>query len=128
MRIFHCDHCSQPIFFENTFCGKCGHKLAYLPDLKLVASLHAVASKPGQAEAAQHWTTPIPRAKGRQYRLCENYAKHHVCNWAVPADDLNPLCQSCRLTRMIPDLTQPGNLDAWRRLETAKRRVIYSLV
>src|SRR3954469_16813057 len=39
MRVFHCDHCDLPIFFENTFCGRCGHKLAYLPDLKIVASL-----------------------------------------------------------------------------------------
>src|SRR5438874_2873184 len=39
MRVFRCDHCSRPVFFENTFCSNCGHKLAYLADLKLVASL-----------------------------------------------------------------------------------------
>ena len=42
MRIFHCDHCRQAIFFENTMCGRCGHKLAYLSDLKIVASLDPI--------------------------------------------------------------------------------------
>jgi hypothetical protein len=32
MKFFHCDHCGQPIFFENTQCVKCKHTLGYLPD------------------------------------------------------------------------------------------------
>jgi hypothetical protein len=51
-----------------------------------------------------------------------------VCNWAIPSGDTNPLCQSCRLTRTIPDLSVAGNEDRWRRLEAAKRRVVYSLM
>jgi hypothetical protein len=46
----------------------------------------------------------------------------------VPADDANPLCRSCRLTRVIPDLGVPGNKAAWFRLEAAKRRLVYSLL
>ncbi len=122
MRIFHCDHCRQTVFFENTVCGKCGHKLAYLSDLRIVASLDPVEG------AAELWTTPVPRAEGRTYRLCENQAKYGVCNWAVPSDDPNPLCKSCRLTRLIPDLSFVGNDVAWARLEAAKRRLVYSLM
>jgi len=33
MKVFHCDHCDQLVFFENTVCVKCGNTLAYLPDL-----------------------------------------------------------------------------------------------
>src|SRR5947209_16387794 len=99
MRIFHCDHCSRPVFFENTVCGNCGHKLAYLPDLKIVASLDPADSVPSADEASRLWTSPVPRAEGRTYRLCQNYTKHSVCNWAVAAEDKNPLCRSCRLTR-----------------------------
>lgn len=62
------------------------------------------------------------------YRLCENYIKEGVCNWAVPAEEPQPLCRSCRLTQVIPDLSQPGNKEAWYKLESAKRRLVYSLV
>ncbi len=46
----------------------------------------------------------------------------------MPAADANSLCRSCRLTRVIPDLRVAGNREAWYRLETAKRRVVYSLL
>ena len=46
----------------------------------------------------------------------------------MPADDDNPLCASCRLTRVIPDLADPGNRAAWYRLEAAKRRLLYTLI
>src|SRR4051812_24272792 len=86
MRVFHCDHCSLPVFFENTFCGRCGHKLAYLPDLKVVASLDPADGRSGElGTACALWTSPIERANGRHYRLCENYTKYDVCNWALPA-------------------------------------------
>ena len=39
MKIFHCDHCGHLLFFENTECVSCGHRVAYLPDLRLVGSL-----------------------------------------------------------------------------------------
>jgi hypothetical protein len=60
--------------------------------------------------------------------LCENYVKHNVCNWAVPADDSNTFCQSCRLTRVIPTLNQPEHQAAWFKLEIAKRRLVYTLM
>jgi hypothetical protein len=42
-------------------------------------------------------------------------------------DDPEPYCLSCRLTRVIPDLEQLGNREAWYRIEVAKRRLIYTL-
>ncbi|WP_442873274.1 zinc-ribbon domain-containing protein [Cupriavidus sp. USMAA2-4] len=50
-----------------------------------------------------------------------------MCNWMVPADDSNPLCESCRLTRTIPTLVRPDNHLYWYRLEQAKRRRLYTL-
>lgn len=125
MRVFHCDHCRKPIFFENTVCGNCGHALAYLPDLKLVASLDS--TKKSDPLGAL-FTTPVKRSEGRTYRLCSNYTTHNVCNWAIRSDDPNALCMSCRLTQFIPDINALGNKVAWYKLETAKRRVVYSLV
>ena len=40
----------------------------------------------------------------------------------------SPLCRSCRLTRVIPDLRRDGARAAWYRFEAAKRRAIYSLL
>jgi hypothetical protein len=120
MKVFRCDHCRQLVFFENVYCLVCHHPLAYLPDLGVVASL--------QPEADGLWSTPIPRAAGRRYRLCRNYTENDVCNWAVPAADPNPFCQSCRLTRVIPDLTRSGHKAAWYRLEVAKRRLVYTML
>jgi hypothetical protein len=119
MHIFHCDHCQQLIFFENVQCVRCGHLLAYLPDLEVVGSLELVGE--------DLWRSPLPQAAGLLYRLCENYSRENVCNWAVPADDPESLCWSCRFTRVIPDLTQPGHRNAWYSLEVAKRRLLYSL-
>src|SRR5688572_29722228 len=109
MRVFHCDHCSQLVFFENSQCLNCQHALAYLPDLELIGSL--------ETDDDGLWRSPIPQARGRTYRLCENYSHHNVCNWAVQANEEDVLCSSCRLTRVIPDLGVPSNKDAWYKLE-----------
>jgi hypothetical protein len=119
MKVFRCDHCRQLLFFENVRCVKCDHTLAYLSDLGVVGSLDA---------AGEAWTSPLPRAKGNTYRLCQNYTRHNVCNWAVAADDPNPLCRCCRLTTVIPDLSVPGNREAWYKTEVAKRRLVYTLL
>jgi len=120
MKIFHCDHCQQLVFFENVQCLKCYRPLAYLPDLGVVGSLEPV--RPGI------WRCPIQRVTEQTYRLCENYDRENICNWAVLIEDTHPLCRSCRLTRVIPDLSRQGHKEAWYRLEVAKRRLVYSLL
>src|SRR5207249_1448837 len=117
MKIFHCDHCQQLVFFENVQCVSCESTLAYLPDLADMGSL--------EPAGGNLWRARSPRARGRTYRLCHNYTRENVCNWAVPVDDPNPLCRACRLTRLIPDLNSPGNKQAWYLLEVAKRRLVY---
>jgi hypothetical protein len=118
MKIFHCDHCEQLVFFENTQCVSCGHVLAFLPDLFEIGSLEAAGD--------QLWRSPLAASERHTYRLCENYRTANVCNWAIPSDDVNSLCSSCRLTRVVPNLSQPGNQEAWYRLEVAKRRLVYN--
>jgi hypothetical protein len=122
MKVFHCDHCGSLVFFENTRCVSCGHVLAFLPDLMVVGSLDAVET------SGLLWRSPMPAAEGRVYRLCANYRDAQVCNWSVDARDANPLCRSCRLTRVIPDQGVDGNQRAWYRLEVAKRRLLYTLL
>src|SRR3954447_18797706 len=120
MNIFHCGNCNQLVFFENVSCVNCGHALAYLPEQAAMGTL--------EPDGDDHWRLLAAKSKGTEYRLCQNYSKENVCNWAVAADDPNPYCRSCRLTRTIPDLHRPGAREAWARLEAAKRRLIFSLL
>ena len=120
MKVFHCDHCQQLVFFENTVCVSCGRRWRTCPTWKTWGRSTRLVRDDG----VRHW----PAAEGRLYRLCDNYTQQNVCNWAIPDDDPHPLCQSCRLTRVIPDLSQPGHKEAWCKLETAKRRLVYTLL
>jgi hypothetical protein len=119
MKIFHCTHCQHSVFFENTICVHCQHTLAYLPDLATVGSLDRVGQN--------LWRCPILEQE-QMYRLCENYIREDVCNWAVPADEPHALCRACRFTQVVPDRSQPRNKEAWYKLEVAKRRLLYSLL
>jgi len=104
MKIFHC-HCGQPLSFDNTCCLRCGGMVGYDP-------LSAMFLIPDPA----------------LHRHCANRMDYGVCNWLVRADDTNPLCLSCRMTRIIPDLSRPENPGRWVVLESAKRRLLYGLL
>lgn len=119
MKTFHCDACDALVFFENVRCLNCGETLAYIPELADVSTV-----VPAEGDL---WTSADSRLQGRSFRLCRNSVDHEICNWAVPAEDPDPYCLSCRLTRTIPDLGQPGHLLALKKLETAKRRLVYTL-
>jgi hypothetical protein len=118
VKVFHCDHCGNLIFFENTTCVACGRTLAYLPEAGTVGSLDPA---PGDV-----WHSPaVPDAS---FRLCANYARQNVCNWAIDAADPHELCRSCRLTEIIPDVRDLAAHEAWYRLEVAKRRLLVTLM
>ena len=59
--------------------------------------------------------------------MCQNRSLANACNFALPGHDPGPLCVSCRQTRVLPDLSQPGNLGRWYRIEVAKRRLFFTL-
>jgi hypothetical protein len=105
MKVFSCV-CEQLVFFESVTCIRCNRSLAFLPDRGTMTAMEAE-----------------PR-----YRPCRNYREHAVCNWAVPVDEPDEYCLSCRLNHTIPDLGEPGAKEAWHRLEIAKRRLVYTLL
>jgi hypothetical protein len=121
VKTFHCTACQALVFYENTRCLSCGHDLAFVADRMAMVSL--------EPKDDGSW---VPREKGANaggaYRLCANYTEHGACNWAIPADAPDTLCAACGLTHTIPDLTVPGNKEAWLKLETAKRRLIFDLL
>lgn len=111
MRVFHCE-CGASVFFNNSLCLSCGRELGFFPG-KL-----AMVSFSGDG--------PIETRYGT-FRKCANYAREGVCNWLLPADSTEELCQACRLNNVIPDLSEPANRALWQETELAKRRLIYSL-
>lgn len=118
MKSFHCNHCEQLVFFESVSCVNCGRLLAYLPDRQVMGALEE--TEPGQ------WRYQARTVEAR-YRLCENYQQNNVCNWAIPAGDDARACQSCQLTQPTPELSDQTHRHAWFKLETAKRRLVYTL-
>lgn len=119
MKVFHCNHCGQTVFFENTQCTNCGRTLAYLPEAESVVSLDPIGGNLWQTTDAQGMTVRV--------NLCQNYRTRHVCNWALPETDPNALCTSCRLTTVIPNLEKPKRETAWFKMEAAKRRLVCGL-
>ncbi len=118
MKLFSCSTCGQLVFFENVRCTRCGSTLAYLPDHAMIGTM-----VPGDG----FLTSTLPGAKDRKYRLCRNSVEHGVCNWAIALEDDHPYCRGCRLNGVIPDLSHPGALTAWGRIEHAKKRLLYTL-
>src|SRR5207249_10016696 len=56
-----------------------------------------------------------------------NYQHSSICNWAIPSQDNADACLSCSLTQATPELADATHRQAWFRLETAKRRLVYTL-
>jgi hypothetical protein len=120
MKLFTCSSCRSLVFFENVKCTQCGHALAYLPDRALMSALEPVD--------ASLYVALAPTANGARYRLCANSLRHAVCNWAVPEASPDELCFACGFNEVIPNLSDPVALEAWHRLELAKRRLFYTLM
>ena len=57
---------------------------------------------------------------------CQNGVEHGICNRLTKAN-VSSLCDYCRLTTVVPDLSVSKNHELWKRLERAKHRVLYSL-
>ena len=119
MKTFHCDHCGQQVFFENTHCGHCGSMLGYQPEHQIISSF--------VAGTGNQWHSVNPLNAGHTYKQCHNYAVENVCNWMLESDADSELCASCHLTRIIPSLSSDKNRLYWQRLEAAKRRLLHSL-
>ncbi len=108
--------CGNTLYFENSQCIVCGRKLGFIRE-----DMQLSALEPGGEGVWQSL------ANGRNYRLCANYAQYDICNWLVPEDEGKKYCSSCRLNRIIPNLSQDQNLKLWHRIEVAKRRLLYTL-
>lgn len=124
MKIFTCAACKNVVFFENSQCVRCGHQLAFLSDSELLSAVEQTDNAP---DGSARFVALDSGAKSKTYKLCQNYATYAVCNWALPAEDSHDFCLACRLNETIPNLSASNAVDAWRKLEVAKRRLVYTL-
>jgi hypothetical protein len=121
MKLFHCQACAQVLYFENIRCERSGHALGYLP---AEAELSALEPLDPAVDGTPLWR-PLA-LPGTPARLCAN-AQYEACNWLVPADAAEIFCVTCRHNRTVPDLTDPANLHAWQRWQSALHRLFYTL-
>lgn len=97
--------CGRAVYFDNHSCGNCGRQLAFDPaTLKMTA----------EAEI------------GDGLRYCSNRNSAIRCNWL--ASPKAGKCLSCATSQTIPTLSKRENHARWRKLEQAKRRLIYDLL
>jgi hypothetical protein len=116
MKLFKCQHCAQLLYFENTLCIKCGHRLGYIPSREALTALEP-----------QGYSWRASADERKLYRFCSN-AQYNVCNWLVEADAADVFCTACRHNHIIPDTSVERNLIAWRKIEAAKHRLFYALI
>ncbi|QOZ65842.1 zinc-binding metallopeptidase family protein [Bradyrhizobium arachidis] len=99
MRDFKCPHCGQLSAFELSKCNGCMQPLIFDPENMAMIG----------AESALE---------------CVN--RNIIgCNWC--AGSTTSYCMSCSLTHVIPATQNPRNVALWKRVEEAKRRLIYDL-
>ncbi len=103
MKALRC-RCGCAVFFDNHECGHCGRQLAFDPvGLEMRAEVEPGAGLP----------------------VCENRNGDPRCNWLAPEGGT---CLSCQASRVIPALSKTINRARWRKLEHAKRRLVYGLL
>ncbi|OOG80923.1 hypothetical protein B0E41_19530 [Hydrogenophaga sp. A37] len=128
--------CGQPIFFRNSICLACGAPLGYDPERGVLIPLadqpEPEADQPESEADNEVWQSAEPTQPERRYARCSNLNTAAGCNWLTPLGNaLTPthtLCLCCRLTRRIPDLGVDDHAGWWCRIETAKRRLVSSLL
>jgi hypothetical protein len=118
-KIWPC-RCGQSLFFRNSQCLACLAALGYQPEQSRLSSL-----QPGERSGT--WTLDVDPQAGL-FRRCANLDTPASCNWLLPDNGRDTLCIACSLNRTIPDLSIPENPEHWRKVETAKRRMVAQLI
>ncbi len=104
MKPFKC-RCGWVVYFDDHRCGNCHRELAFDP------STLEMQSEPEPGEGLS---------------FCTNRSGVSLCNWLAARS--GTYCPSCLMSKVIPALSKPENHERWRKLELAKRRLLYDLL
>ncbi|MGV8919864.1 MAG: zinc-binding metallopeptidase family protein [Pseudomonas sp.] len=118
-KVWQC-HCGQSIFFRNSQCLACSSALGYLPQQGKMAALEPTSE-------FNTWRLADEPGDGL-YRRCANLDTPAACNWLFAALNVGDYCIACSLNHTIPDLSIAENGPRWRKVETAKRRLVAQLI
>ncbi|RYH08125.1 putative zinc-binding metallopeptidase [Tropicimonas sp. IMCC6043] len=98
MKLYECPSCGATVYFSNSVCGNCGAHIAYTPEADaIVAAANTCSNRDSIG-----------------------------CNW-VAGDPDEPLCHSCQMTDVVPDLSIDPNRALWAEGEAAKRWALATL-
>ncbi|MBB1332380.1 MULTISPECIES: zinc-binding metallopeptidase family protein [unclassified Pseudoalteromonas] len=126
MKTFKCN-CkdNQILFFESSHCLACGKTVGIDDNFNLVEPYEF------NDTTGLYYKTSAPDVP---YQKCDNNAHYKACNGMVdinsfvPAPDTEEvLCFACRFNETIPDLSINQHIPLWTKMETAKRRALYTL-
>lgn len=121
MKTFLCK-CGNTVFYENTHCISCGSDLGWCSCCSQITAL--IPEKDETFRCGNRECNAL-------LKKCNNYSIESTCNHCYPYSANSPrpdgLCDYCDFNDTIPDLTVPGNREMWKRLEQAKRRLLYTL-
>lgn len=125
MKTFHCSCLGNPkLFFESTSCCTCGSLVGINDEFKIVQSFT-------QHKKTAHYF--IQEDHKHFYRKCKNFAEHDICNGMIEINAKNPdgtpkiLCFGCKFNDVVPNLKVKEHLPLWQKMETAKRRALFTI-
>jgi hypothetical protein len=147
MRLHHCSHCNQQVYFENTICTACGSALGFVTDLMQMRAFGpqqvdglwpALPGAPVPLNPAPN-TGPNTTASANQgtglgtppsttrWRPCARRVTADLCNWMVPAGSPSNHCLSCQLTDAASAYSSSASAQRGKA-ELEKRRLLYTLL
>lgn len=126
MKTFKCT-CKEnlTVFFESNQCLACGRTLG------IDETFQQVEPYEFNKETGMYFKPAQPDIL---YQKCDNNALYGVCNGMVKAtnnakaqENGQTLCFACCFNETVPDLTIDKHIPLWLKMETAKRRALYTL-
>ena len=126
MKTFQCDCDTKPIlFFESNECLSCGKTTGIDDDFDQVEPYEL------DPESGLFYKANNPNV---HYKKCDNYEQFNACNgmvnlqnFVVDPDNEEVLCFACSFNNTVPDLSIEKHIPLWKKMETAKRRALYTL-
>ena len=126
MKTFKCsckDH--QILFFESNECDACSRTVG------LDGNFDKVEPYDLDEKSGEYFKKAQPEIR---FQKCDNNAEYEACNGMVNLNNFSPssiegevLCFGCRFNETIPNLNVVEHIPLWKKMETAKRRALYTL-
>ena len=126
MKTFKCNCKAQQIlFFETNHCTACDRTVGINGDFDKVEPYEF------DKKSREYFLAAQPEIR---YQKCDNHAEYKACNGMVNLNTFVPseiegevLCFGCRFNETIPNLSVVEHIPLWKKMETAKRRALYTL-